>query len=964
MPAAHLPAQAGFVAAERDLGRPARASALAQAWGLVGLAFQRLWHRPGLTALALLGVVLAVGMVTSAGFFAEAVDEAMLRQELGQFTRDTGRQPFSTQVYIFPPPEQPMSLEAAERSGPFVAQTLAGAVGLPMRSLGLLVHGGNLPLQPRESSTLYGQSTPLQSVIPTYVANVSEHLSVTLGASMESAPAASGEGVPIWMHASLAETMGVQVGEAFQLDLGLGIAPLPLVVAGIWQARDAPDPFWFSNPNESMIVNLLVRREDYRLQVEPRLPSGTRYVAWNIALNEAQVTPSRAREYLLGFEKGMRTVVRYLPEARMINPQNPLRTFAGRQTTLTLRLLTFNVPAFGFLLYFLALTSAIIARWQRRETSVLMGRGMARSGVLVLALLEELWVILLGGPLGLVLGLALARLMGYSVSFLSFQARQPLPVSLRGVDLPLLGMALGVSLVARLGPAFQATQRSVVQQEREFARPVRAPFWYRYYLDFVLILPTAYAYQQIGRGRTLNLLLQDRFEDIYRDPLLILVPALFVLASGLLAMRIFPLIVRLLDRLGDSLPWVTPHLALRQLGRQSESYINPLLLVIISLALGFYTLSMASSLDRWLPDRLYYRVGADVAFIPFPLSGMDDPSTGVEWIPPREFFLELPGIAGATRVGDYQAEFSPSSGSPVAGRFLGVDRLDYASVAWFRDDFADEPLGVLMNRLASKPEGVLVSERFMAAHSLSVGDRIPIQVSLAYNVLVNPTFEVVGSYRHFPTVYEDNETVIGNLDYLFEYYGLSFSYRMYLKLQPGANASTVYEAVKGLGIVPARWQDTQGLLVEEQSRLERVGVLGTLSVGLLASVGMAVLGLMIYGYASMQERSYRFAVLRAIGLSLPQTAGQVLAEYGALILYGAAVGAVIGAQASRLFMPYFGAAGQGPAPLPPLLPVIATGEIALLATAFAVLMVSIELAVIASAFRQRLFQLMRMGQGG
>ena len=82
------------------------------------------------------------------------------------------------------------------------------------------------------------------------------------------------------------------------------------------------------------------------------------------------------------------------------------------------------------------------------------------------------------------------------------------------------------------------------------------------------------------------------------------------------------------------------------------------------------------------------------------------------------------------------------------------------------------------------------------------------------------------------------------------------------------------------------------------------------------------------------------------------------------VLYGAAVGAVIGAQASRLFMPYFGAAGQGPSPLPPLLPVIAAGEIALLATAFAVLMVSIELAVIASAFRQRLFQLMRMGQGG
>ncbi len=935
---------------------------LAQAWGLLGLAYQRLWHRPGLTALALLGVVLAVGLVTSAGFFAEAVDEAMLRQELSQFTRDTGRAPFSTQVYIFPPPERPMTLEEAERSAPFVARTLADAVGLSQKRLGLMVHGGNLPLQPAVGSSRYGQVQELQSVIPTYIADVAAHIVVVAGEPLDGPPA-SGEAVPVWMHAALAETMGVQVGDAFQLDLGRGVAPIPLAVAGLWKAADPHDPFWFSNPDESLRANLLLRREDYRLRVEPRLSAGTRYVAWNIALNEVEVLPSKARDYLGGFERGLKVLARYLPEARMVNPQNPLRTFAGRQTTLTLRLLSFNVPAFGFLLYFLALTSAIIARWQRRETAMLISRGATTGEVLSLTLAEEVLIFLLGGPLGAGLGLALAQVMGYSVSFLSFQTRDPLPVSLRGINLPLLAAALGVALLARLWPAAQAARQSVVQHEREFARPVRAPFWYRYYLDFLLILPTIYAYQRIGHNRALDLLLQDRVEDIYRDPLLILVPALSVLTGGLLAMRLFPLLMRLLDHLADHLPWVTPHLALRQLGRQSESYINPLLLVIISLALGFYTLSMASSLDRWLPDRIYYRTGADVAFTPFPLSGVDDPSAGVEWIPPREFFLEVPGIADATRVGDYQAELT-LGGRLSQGRFLGIDRLDFPGVAWFREDFAAEPLSALMNRLALKPEGILVSERFMSANSLSVGDRIPIRVSLAYNVSVNPIFTVVGSYRYFPTVYQDQETVIGNLDYLFDYYGIPFSYRVYLKLEPGADSAATSAAVGRLGITPANWQDARVLVAEEQAHLERVGVLGTLSVGLLAAAGMAILGLMIYGYASLQERSYRFAILRAIGLSLPQTAGQVVAEYGLLIFYGAVAGAMIGAEVSRLFMPSFGVAGQGPAPLPPLLPVVATGEIALLAVAFAGLMVLLEFAVVASAFRQRLFQLMRMGQGG
>ena len=40
---------------------------------LAHLVLKRLWYYPGLTLLALVGVVLAVGLVTSAGFLAQAV---------------------------------------------------------------------------------------------------------------------------------------------------------------------------------------------------------------------------------------------------------------------------------------------------------------------------------------------------------------------------------------------------------------------------------------------------------------------------------------------------------------------------------------------------------------------------------------------------------------------------------------------------------------------------------------------------------------------------------------------------------------------------------------------------------------------------------------------------------------------------------------------------------------------------
>ena len=112
------------------------------------------------------------------------------------------------------------------------------------------------------------------------------------------------------------------------------------------------------------------------------------------------------------------------------------------------------------------------------------------------------------------------------------------------------------------------------------------------------------------------MMVQERPEELYQDPLLVLAPALFVVVLALVSMRVFRVAMFVLDRFAK---WVRPmsiHMAMRQLGRHSHTYINPLLLVVVSLALGVYTLSMAASLDQWLADRIYYSTGADIAFEP------------------------------------------------------------------------------------------------------------------------------------------------------------------------------------------------------------------------------------------------------------------------------------------------------------------------------------------------------------
>src|SRR5512132_98986 len=96
------------------------------------LARRQQYHR-GLVILAFLGVILSVGLVTNASFFVQAVDRVILEQNLAEFSRVTGRPPFSTNVYVFPSVRNPLTLEDSEKLAQQIGNTLASSVGLPLR---------------------------------------------------------------------------------------------------------------------------------------------------------------------------------------------------------------------------------------------------------------------------------------------------------------------------------------------------------------------------------------------------------------------------------------------------------------------------------------------------------------------------------------------------------------------------------------------------------------------------------------------------------------------------------------------------------------------------------------------------------------------------------------------------------------------------------------------------------------
>ncbi len=956
-------------------------------FAVIHFAVERLVHHPGLTFLALLGIVLAIGLVSNAAFFAQAVDQVILDQELDAFSAMTGRPPFSTSVYTFPSARSPITLQHGEELAQHVSGTIAGEVGLPVNHLGMQLHSGNMMLLPQEGDTQYGEDEFLGSVDIVYFQNISDKMRIVAGDELDP-EGMSGEAADVWMHNRLAERMGVNVGEELRIGVNVRAELLDVRIKGIWQAQDLDDDFWFENPDATLQNALLVRRNDYISHIQPMVPSGSWYVSWHMILDDSRVYPELAQDYIQGFARSGVIIDRYLPRARINTPPlDPLRNFVTRGDTLTMILLSFNLPAFGFLLYFLVLSSAIIAQWQQRETAMLVGRGLRAGSILTLTLFEELILFVIGYPLGLGLGMVLAHVMGNTASFLSFTSRPPLPVALRGLNVPVTIVALLVALFSRLIPAMQATRLSAIEVDRARARPSKGPFWYRAYLDFLLLIPTYYAYQQVSQKGSLSILFESSPADLYQDPLLILVPALFVLTASLMILRLFPLIMRLLDFFANLIPWITPHLALRQLARRSHTYINPLLLVIVSLGLGVYTLSMAASMDQWLIDRIYYRVGSDVSFSALPLS-MEQGGEVVtvitgEWIPQPGNFEDLDGVAGATRVGNYNMTTRLMNSGDVRGRFMAIDRTDFGRIAWFRQDFAPEPLGGLMNRLAGSSNSILVSEEIFRENELMIGDEVTVRITINYELQVVDRFEVAGTFKYFPTVYEEQRsaaggggrttarantdervTFIGNLDHLNFHVGMTVPHDIWLSMDPRGDAQAVLSSVPAqLSIATGRAGDSMALIRTEQAKFERVGVFGTLSVGFLAAVVMAIMGLLIYTYASLRERLHRFTILRAVGLLQQQIAGQVVMEYAFLTAYGSIAGALIGAFASNLFVPLFRFSGEQGVPLPPLIPIIATDQVQNLVIAFVAVIIALEVIVISRALSKRAFSMLKSAFG-
>jgi putative ABC transport system permease protein len=499
------------------------------------------------------------------------------------------------------------------------------------------------------------------------------------------------------------------------------------------------------------------------------------------------------------------------------------------------------------------------------------------------------------------------------------------------------------------------------------------------WLDVLLLIPAGYGLYLLRQQGSIAIGGRVTSSDsIFENPLLFLVPALGIFALALVTLRLLPGVMNTLAWIAAKTNSVGLLMASRYLARNRGLYTAPLLLLVLTLSLVAFTTSLAQTLDDHLRDRTYYQIGADARLIelgsapPEETAGpgqeggateaSDSEQTSISWtfVPVAEH-LNVPEIKSVARFGEFTGRIQ-LQGNWGETRIIGIDRLDFPKVAFWRRDFASARLGDLMNSLAVKRDGVLLPRALMRQSEIIVGDVVQIEVS-RYGLRRQMPMTVVGDFNYFPTWYsEDGPLLVANIDYIFEQLGGEFPYDVLVKTVPGTDYEQLRQDLRVYDIQVVDWRSSRDVIEAAQQRPERQGLFGVLSVGFLAAALLTVLGFLLYTLFSFRRRFIELGTLRAIGLSTGQMAALLAWELAFLVLVGIGIGTLLGVWMSDLFIPYLQVGTRAMDLTPPFTVGIVWPAIFRIYALFGLLFVAALAVLVSLLMRMKIFQAIKLGE--
>ena len=940
------------------------------------ITYKRLWAQRTLTLATILGLVTAVALIMTVPLYADAVNFRILQEELSTNAQQVRKPPFAYLYDYVGAWGGPVQWEDVQAVDQYLTTRGAREIGLPQQILVRHLETERFKLFPANTSNYADDSASLGLFYFATTTTIADHIELIEGQFPAPADAAPNSTIDVLVTAALATESGLQVGDQLiAYDFAQNTTnPLETAVrvAGVWQAKDETEDFWFFAPPVFDDL-LLVPEETFVQRLSPVLNNEITRATWYLVLDGSNVNTANADALAGRSYQVARRADTLLPDLNnVISPADALSRYRASTQQLTVLLAAFNVPVIGLILAFIGLIVGLAVNQRRNEIAVIRSRGGTPYQIMGFALVEGL---VMGGVavvLGTAVALLLTQLMGKSRSFLDFSAPADLRVALTPDAWQAALIAILLAIVAQVLPTIAAAQDTIITYKQEQARTLKRPWWQRAWLDVLLLIPALYGYYLLQeQGAIVTVDETAAGATPFQNPLLFLIPTLAVFSLTLLFIRLLPWLMGLVSWLLVRTDSIGILMAVRQLARTPRIYAMPLILLVLTASLAVFTASLAQTMDYQLYDESRYSIGADVQLRGagmefgntsiFPGQSGEEQRSRAIFLPLAEY-REFPGVTAAARAGRYRAEAQVGD-QRVEGAYLGIDRADFGQVAYWRWDFAAYQLGSLLNALATSPDAVLVSDQFARERGLRPGDFFRLSVALPEG-RVELNTQIAGTFSYFPTWYPqaDGPLFVGNLESLFAQTGGDLPYEVWLQTAGEPDRQGLDQALAERQLLGWTWQEPYSRVVAEQRRPDRQGVFGLLSVGFTAAALLTVLGFFMYALFSLRQRLIVLSILRAVGLLQKHVTVWIAFELAFLIVTGLTLGTGLGIVVSQRFIPYLQIGSRVTDLVPPYLVEIAWPAVVQIYVLFALMFV-VALVVLATLLRRmKIFQAIKLGE--
>ena len=364
--------------------------------------------------------------------------------------------------------------------------------------------------------------------------------------------------------------------------------------------------------------------------------------------------------------------------------------------------------------YYTATLAGLLIEAQSAAVALLRGRGTTSRQLLVMFVVEALIIAAFAIVCGPFLSLWGVSFLGTLPFFGDLNGGEALPVNLTLNVYIMAGIGAVLTMIALMIPAFRVTQQGVLAERSGRARPQRLAFIQRYYLDIGFLAVVLFLFWQLTRQGSFvatNLLGENTVNQV-----ILAVPALFLVAAGIVLLRVFPLAMDLFGRLlttGLASRIISPAVVLGiwQMARNPSYYSRVSLLLILTSGLGVFAASFAATLERSAWDQVLYETGGDIR-----VPGISNRPGG------RSFNLEedlqdVKGIEDATTI--YRLRGAISAGFNFDQfSVLAIDPDEIGEIAWHRGDFTDGDYATTFQAIAHESQdGIPLPEdaRFLTA---------------------------------------------------------------------------------------------------------------------------------------------------------------------------------------------------------------------------------------------------------